>query len=56
MCLVEWKIRDGIVPKPTFLTTKDVKFKFPEVLIDYYESNIKFPRTYEVTKKSMALK
>ena len=42
---VKWKKReDGNEPKPTFFTPYDLRFLDPFLLINYYESRLKFKK------------
>jgi len=42
-CLVEWKCRsDGIKPENSWMPSLSLKKYYPEVLIDFYMSNLKF--------------
>ena len=44
-CLIKWKPRqDGYVPGPEWISSKILKRKYPDVLFDFYESRIKFPK------------
>jgi hypothetical protein len=44
ICLVEWKKRaDGRIPKPTYYTNAELKERCPNLLIEFYESRLKFP-------------
>ena len=40
--LIKWKNRsDGIIPKPSYVTSSYLKTRFPTILIDFYISKIK---------------
>ena len=44
-CLIKWKPRqDSYVPGPEWISSKILKRKYPDVLFDFYESRIKFPK------------
>jgi hypothetical protein len=44
LCLVEWQPRaNNSVPQPSYYTNKDLKDICPMILIEYYESRLKFP-------------
>ena len=43
LCAVEWeKKKDGTILKPTFYSNDEVKSHNPQILVDYYESKLKF--------------
>ena len=43
LCHVKWKIRsDGIQPDDSFVENKFLKKRHPKLLIEFYESKIKF--------------
>jgi hypothetical protein len=43
-CLVEWHARkSGIKPSDTFVTNKILREKCPHLLLDFYESRLRFP-------------
>ena len=43
ICQVRWKIRsDGIQPDDSFVENKYLKKRYPKLLIEFYESKIKF--------------
>jgi hypothetical protein len=43
-CLVEWLPRkNGIKPQDTFISNKILRDKCPNLLLDFYESRLKFP-------------
>lgn len=43
MCAVEWQKREnGLQPSSTFYTNEEIKLNDPKILIDYYESKLKF--------------
>ena len=42
-CLVSWRLRpNGIVPEPSYVLSEFLKEKFPNPLIEFYESKIHF--------------
>jgi len=42
-CLTKFKERsDGIIPKDCYILSEELSNKFPDILIDFYESKIKF--------------
>jgi len=42
MCTLEWKTRyNGTKPLNSVYSNKDIKHKYPYLLIDYYESKLK---------------
>jgi hypothetical protein len=44
-CLIKWKPRnDSFVPAPEWISSKILKRKYPDVLFEFYESRIKFPK------------
>ena len=44
-CLIKWKPReDSYVPGPEWISSKILKRKYPDILFDFYESRIKFPK------------
>jgi len=44
-CLVKWKPRvNGFVPEPHWISSKNLKKKWPMILFEFYESRIKFPK------------
>lgn len=50
-CLIKWKPRlDGFVPMPDWISSKILKRKYPDVLFDFYESRIKFPKKENTNK------
>ena len=43
-CLVEWLQREnGIKPLESFISNKILREKCPQLLLDFYESRLKFP-------------
>jgi hypothetical protein len=50
--LVSWFRRGQMKPKPTWVTNTDLKNTCPELLVDYYESHLIFPRQYLVINNS----
>ncbi len=42
LCCMEWNKRyDGTLPKHSFLSNKILKEKYPQLLLDYYESKLR---------------
>jgi hypothetical protein len=45
-CLISWRVReDGFTPLSSWYLNDEVKVIDPELLIDYYESRLVFPKT-----------
>lgn len=45
LLLIQWKARnDGIIPKPSFYTNTQIKQVDKMLLVEYYESCLKFPQ------------
>jgi len=43
-CLVEWMVRkDGTKPADSFISNKVLREKCPHLLLDFYESRLRFP-------------
>ena len=41
--LIKWKARsDGIIPTSSYVNKNDLKFKYPLMLLEFYQSKIKF--------------
>ena len=50
-CLVEWEFRQsGIKPSDCYVSNKVLRERFPYLLLDFYESRLRFPALHE--KKS----
>lgn len=44
ICIIEWKPRiNGIQPQDSAISNKVLREKYPQLLIDYYESKLKHP-------------
>jgi hypothetical protein len=50
-CLVEWDARQtGIKPSETYVSNKLLREKFPYLLLDFYESRLRFPPSTQEKK------
>ncbi len=52
MCTLSWHRRlDGVLPENTEVSTQQMREKCPHILLDFYESRIKFLPTKDTPKK-----
>jgi hypothetical protein len=50
-CLVEWEIRNnGVKPLDSYVTNKCLRDKYPYLLLDFYESRLRFPPSNQEKK------
>jgi hypothetical protein len=50
-CLVEWELRNnGVKPADSYVTNKTLRDKYPYLLLDFYESRLRFPPSNQEKK------